>query len=68
VLANAINQAWLRSKVVTLITFDLKGAFNGVNRVSLDSQLQSKGIPTIVRRWIYSFMEDRYASIAFDDF
>ncbi|OQD68800.1 hypothetical protein PENANT_c289G02163 [Penicillium antarcticum] len=31
VLSNAIDQAWYKHKVVTLIAFDLKGAFNGVN-------------------------------------
>jgi hypothetical protein len=54
--------------VVTLIAFNLKGAFNGVNKTSLEERLRSKGIPEIARRWINSFMEDRYASIAFDDF
>ena len=68
VLANAIDRAWLRSKVVTLIAFDLKGAFNGVNKVSLDARLRAKGIPTMARQWIYSFMENRYANITFDDF
>lgn len=68
ILANAIDRAWLRSKVITLIAFDLKGAFNGVNSVSLDARLRAKGIPTIARRWIRSFMENRYASISFDDF
>ena len=31
VLSNAIDKAWYRHNVVTLISFDLKGAFNGVN-------------------------------------
>ena len=42
VLANAINRAWLKSKVVTLIAFDLKGAFNGVKKASLDDHLYMK--------------------------
>jgi hypothetical protein len=67
-LGNAIDRAWLRSKVVTLIAFDLKGAFNGVNEASLNARLQAKGIPTVARKWISSFMENRYASITFDDF
>lgn len=37
VLANSIDQAWLRGKVVTLIAFDLKRAFNGVNHTTLDA-------------------------------
>jgi hypothetical protein len=68
VLRNAINQAWLASKVITLVAFDLKGAFNGVSSNILDLQLKAKGIPTKLRTWIASFMEGRSASISFDDF
>ncbi|EGD99960.1 hypothetical protein TESG_08624 [Trichophyton tonsurans CBS 112818] len=68
VLANAIDRAWLKMKVVTLVAFDLKGAFNGVNKRSLDARLKTKGIPTKARHWIGSFMEDRQANISFDDF
>ena len=57
VLANAIDQAWLKDKVVTLVAFDLKGAFNGVNKMTLDSRLKEKGIPTTARRWIQNFMD-----------
>lgn len=68
VLSNAIDRAWNQHKVVTLIAFDLKGAFNGVNKVSLDARLRARRIPTVARKWIASFMSDRYASIGFDDF
>lgn len=68
VLANAVDRAWSQSKVVTLVAFDLKGAFNGVNKTSLDTRLQAKGIPTTARVWIRSFMEERHASINFDDY
>ena len=54
--------------MVTLIAFDLKRAFNGVNKISLDTRLRAKGIPTTVRNWIRIFMSDRYASITFDNF
>jgi hypothetical protein len=68
VLANAIDRAWLGQRVVTLVAFDLKGAFNGVNKTSLDARLQSKGIPAVARRWIASFMSGRQANIGFDDY
>jgi hypothetical protein len=68
VLSNAIDQAWYKLGVVTLIAFDQKGAFNGVNTISLDARLRAKGIPAVARKWIASFMSDRYASIGFDDF
>jgi hypothetical protein len=66
--ANAIDQAWLKDKVVTLVAFDLKGAFNGVNKLTLDARLKERGIPTTARRWIRSLMEERAANIKFDDF
>ncbi|KAJ5837634.1 uncharacterized protein N7525_002822 [Penicillium rubens] len=68
VLSNAIDRAWYKHKVITLVAFDLKGAFNGVNKVSLDACLQARRIPTVARKWIASFMSDRHASIGFDDF
>ncbi|CEJ61918.1 Putative Reverse transcriptase [Penicillium brasilianum] len=68
VLSNAIDRAWYKHKVVTLVAFDLKGAFNGVHRTSLDACLRAKRIPTVARKWIASFMSDRYANIGFDDF
>jgi hypothetical protein len=54
--------------VVTLVAFNLKGAFNGVNKETLDLRLKERGIPATARRWIWSFMEDRTAKIKFDDF
>ncbi|KAJ5340336.1 hypothetical protein N7541_009460 [Penicillium brevicompactum] len=42
VLANAIDRAWYKHKVVTLVSFDLKGAFNGVQQASLDTCLRTK--------------------------
>lgn len=68
VLSNAIDRAWYKLGVVTLVAFDLKGAFNGVNKLSLDTRLRAKGIPITARRWIASFMSDRFVSIGFDDF
>jgi hypothetical protein len=68
VLSNAIDRAWYKHKVVTLVSFDLKGAFNGVNKTSLDACLRARRIPSMARKWIASFMSDRHASIGFDDF
>lgn len=68
VLRNAIDRAWLSSNVITLVAFDLKGAFNGVNGNTLDLQFKAKGSPTKMRTWVASFMHGRSASIAFDDF
>ena len=48
VLSNAIDQARHKHKVVSLISFDPKGAFNGLNWASLDYYLQARGIPMVV--------------------
>lgn len=67
VLANSIDQAWPRSRVVTLISFDLKSAFDGVNSATLDARLSERHTDT-ARKWIQSSMQDRTASIQFDGF
>ncbi|KAI3055668.1 hypothetical protein CBS147353_11278 [Aspergillus niger] len=43
-LANSVDRAWGRSRVVTLIAFDLKGAFNGVHQISIDARLRARGL------------------------
>jgi hypothetical protein len=53
---------------MTLIAFDLKGAFNSVNKISLNACLWAKGIPAITRKWITSFISDHFTNIGFDDF
>jgi hypothetical protein len=50
------------------VAFDLKGAFNWVNKTSLDARLQVKRIPIVAKRWITSFMSDRQANIGFDGY
>jgi hypothetical protein len=54
--------------VITLVAFNLKGAFKGVNRNTLDLQLKAKGFPTKMRTWIASFMQSQSVSIAFNNF
>ena len=51
-----------------LVAFNLKGVFNGVNETSLDTRLRVKDILFKARQWICSFMENRQASVIFDDF
>ncbi|EED11836.1 polymerase, putative [Talaromyces stipitatus ATCC 10500] len=44
-LANAIDRAWLQSKVITLVAFDLKGAFNGTEISPLENASLAQGSP-----------------------
>ncbi|KAF2136087.1 uncharacterized protein K452DRAFT_148663 [Aplosporella prunicola CBS 121167] len=50
------------------MAFDLKGAFNAVNKEALDNCLGQRRIPSQARKWISSFISDRSASISFDGF
>jgi hypothetical protein len=68
ILTEAITKAWRKSKVVSLMAFDLKGAFNGVAKGVLDQCLKKKGIPNEARKWVQSFMTDRWACIKFDGY
>lgn len=56
VLANAIDRA-------LYLQTDLEGAFNGVNKKSLETRLHAKGITAAARRWIANFMDGRFANI-----
>lgn len=55
VLQEKIYQAWRDKKVLSLITFDVKGAFNGVATPVLLERLREKGIPEDLVRWIQAF-------------
>lgn len=68
VLYNVIDKPWYRHNVVTLISFDLRCALNGVDWAILDASLQAGGIQMAGRKWVASFMCDRHANIGFDDF
>jgi hypothetical protein len=58
---SAMERAWYKRKAVTLVAFDLKGAFNGFNKASLDACLRAKIFPTLARKWIANFMSDHQA-------
>lgn len=44
-LQECIYEAWRRRHVVTLISFDVKGAYNGVCKERLLQRLKVRGIP-----------------------
>jgi hypothetical protein len=45
VLVERVYEAWRNRKVVSLVTFDVQGAFNGVNPRVLETRLEQRGIP-----------------------
>ena len=63
VLQERIFEAWRNRKVLSLISFDVKGAYNGVSKEVLLLRLRSRRIPEQMVRWIDHFCSDRKASI-----
>jgi len=68
VLVERIYEAWRSRRVVSLVTFDVQGAFNGVNHTVLKHRIQERGIPRVLCEWISDFCCDRRATIAIDTF
>jgi ribonuclease HI len=62
-LQEHIYNAWRSRKVLSLISFDVKGAYNGVCKERLLQRLAARGIPPVLVRWINTFCSERTASI-----
>ncbi|GIZ38771.1 hypothetical protein CKM354_000217300 [Cercospora kikuchii] len=62
-LQEHIYKAWRNRRVLSLISFDVKGAYNGVCKERLLQRLQARGIPATLVKWIDSFCSDRSATI-----
>ncbi|KAH8193489.1 hypothetical protein TruAng_012344 [Truncatella angustata] len=62
-LQEYIYKAWRRRQVVSLISFDVKGAYNGVCKERLIQRMEARGIPTSLTKWIDAFCSDRTATI-----
>src|SRR5216117_3306935 len=62
-LQESIFKAWRSRRVVSLISFDVKGAYNGVCKERLLQRLAARGIPQQLVRWVDAFCSGRTASI-----
>ncbi|KAL2016473.1 hypothetical protein VTK56DRAFT_3494 [Thermocarpiscus australiensis] len=62
-LQEQIYTAWRGRKIVTLISFDVKGAYNGVCKERLVQRISARGIPEQLCRWTDAFCSERTASI-----
>lgn len=67
-LQEQIYKAWRARKVLSLVSFDVKGAYNGVFKDRLLQRLRARGIPDAVVRWIDAFCSRRTATIAVNGF
>jgi len=62
-LQERIYTAWRGRKVVSLVSFDVKGAYNGVYKDRLLQRLAARGIPSDLVDWIDAFCSGRTATI-----
>ena len=62
-LQEQIYAAWRGRRVLSLISFDVKGAYNGVCKERLLQRMKARGIPEVLLRWIEAFCSDRTANI-----
>jgi ribonuclease HI len=67
-LTTRIKEAWKRGKILSLVSFDVKGAYNGVPQEVLANRLLSKGIPANVVQWVRSFCSERKATMVVNGF
>ncbi|OQD68712.1 hypothetical protein PENANT_c297G01221, partial [Penicillium antarcticum] len=62
-LQEQIYTAWRGRRVLSLISFDVKGAYNGVCKERLLQRMKARGIPEGLLRWIEAFCSERTANI-----
>ena len=62
-LQEQIYTAWRGRRTVSLISFDVKGAYNGVCKERLLQRMKARGIPQKLLRWVEAFCSERTASI-----
>jgi hypothetical protein len=62
-LQEQIYTAWRGRRIVSLISFDVKGAYNGVCKERLIQRMRARGIPEELCQWTEAFCSDRTASI-----
>jgi hypothetical protein len=62
-LQEQIYTAWRGRRVLSVISFDVKGAYNGVCKERLLQRMKARGIPEDLLRWVEAFCSERTATI-----
>ncbi|KAJ5152544.1 hypothetical protein N7492_009824 [Penicillium capsulatum] len=62
-LQEQIYAGWRSRRVLSLISFDVKGAYNGVCKERLLQRMKARGIPEGLLRWVEAFCSERTANI-----
>lgn len=63
VLSERIHEAWRSQRVLSLVTFDVQGAFNDVHPRVLAARLRDRRVPLAVVRWVRNFCTGRQGSV-----
>jgi hypothetical protein len=67
-LAEKIHEAWRAYRVLSLVSFDVQGAFNGVHPSVLADLLRERRVPDDLVAWIERFCNGRKALVAVGDY
>ena len=65
-MVEAARAAWERDAVASLLQLDIKGAYDRVNHTRLLDTLRKQGFPSLLVRWIRSYLDERSARLRFD--
>jgi hypothetical protein len=63
ILVERIYQAWRGGEILSLVSFDVKGAFNGVHTSVLTQRLAETRVPKPMVEWIGDFVSNRHAQV-----
>jgi ribonuclease HI len=66
-LVHDIEVAWSKGLVASLLTTDIKGAFDSILRNRLTLRLREQGWPIWLIRWVASFQSDRSVTVRLGD-
>ena len=68
ILTDDVERAFADGKCLSVLTLDVKGAFDAILPNRLVKRLQEQGWPPNVTAWVQSFLENRTASITVDGY
>lgn len=63
ILQEQIWKVWRAKKIVSLVSFDIRGAYNGISKEQFLERLTSRRIPLKLIKWIDNFCSERTANI-----
>jgi hypothetical protein len=67
-LVEKIHQALRAYRILSLVSFDVQGAFSGMHPTVLAKQLRERKIPGDLMAWIEDFCNGRKASVVVSDY